>query len=418
MNSNFKILFFIFFHILIANNSYGKGSQCLLFYSSNGIQELTLSEILFENIDLGAEKSVKFVRRIKEGLLEIRLIGPQWGSTYNYSSEGFNNQGDPRYPLYLFGEELSRKMGIKAIKNPDGSKSLLFPNAKKIKLFLKIVNARLIEKGLDPITYLPTKFGYASAKEMIELSQRRNQNFIMHFPFEDNDANLTPHEIAYHLGQIVFPKKVLERASSVTERTLQFISLLESKRFMLGSLVDKITEKLLKERSLELDFGTANTMVQIAYLIKTSNSKKLKDLETEAVSTIYHDSIEYLSRPNYLPSFAVVERLIQFLRLPDLRKKFPNELSLSNFFEKIEIYGHDSYGSRLQPGLSSLEKKVIMQLAVEFIEFYSLKDKEKGFDVQDPKAALSELILGLAKRVDEINEAAQGVDLNKLFNSK
>ncbi len=408
------VLLFIYFQ---TSNSFANENFCSSFYAKQN-QEISLTEILFENTERGFAKSVKMVRNTKDGFIEIRLIGDQWGSSYNYSSEGFNNQGDPRFPIYLFGEELSKRMGIKAIKNLDGSKSLFFPNAKKIKLFLKVVNAKLIEKGLDPITYLPTKFGYANTKEMIVLSQRKNSNFKLHFPFEDNDENLTPHEIAYHLGQIVFPKDVMVRASAVTERTLQFISLLESKKSIFGNLVDRISEKLLKERALELDFGTGNTMVYVAYIIKQSKTKKLKDQTKEDFSPIFHDSLQYLSRPNYLPSFAVAERLNHILDLPGLRQKYESELSHDNSFGIFETYSENGYGSILRPRLKPLEKKFITQLIIEFIELYSKKDEEAGFRTQKPEHALTELVLGLSKRVDEITEAAKAVDLMKLFNSK
>ncbi|MBN8538227.1 MAG: hypothetical protein J0M15_14330 [Deltaproteobacteria bacterium] len=403
------------------------GSQCILFYSSKGVNstelagrhvEIDLSEVFAQVMDFSSiQKTVEFVKR-DDGYIEIRLIGSDWSSLFNYSSEGFNRQGDPRIPLFLFGKELSRKMGVKAIKNPDGSQSLLFPNAKKIKLFIKYVNSKLKGKGIDPITYLPTKFGYATASELIELSLRKHQTFKLHFPFDDNHPDLTPHEISYHLGQILLPKRVTERANAVTTRTLQLISYLESKRSFLGNRVDTISADLLKERSFELDYGTANTMSRIASIIANSpskNSDAFRVIDIELYSDFFKDSIESLSRSNYLPSFAVVARLVRLLKMPELQELFPNELSSDNSFAMATI---NSYGKSLSPDLSLLEKKIIKRLIFDFIAKHAEEDKKEGFDLQDPKEVFAELFIGLQQRIDEINEAAEGFDLDRLFKSK
>lgn len=215
----------------------------------------TLSTLLKQNIygDRNERQTLNYIGHNNEDQVVLLKADKKSGWESNYSPYPGSPHGDPRLFYYFAGTELAQNFGFE-LRETEDKVFLLAPSAKLLKKIIENLNKGLIATGKEPITGLPVKAGYLNAQDMMDLSVDTAEHFELYFPYEDNNAELTPHEVSYHLFMLLYSKKILKKAREINLQTMKVI---DDLRKGLLPKVEIIAKALFDARTADMDVGTA-----------------------------------------------------------------------------------------------------------------------------------------------------------------
>jgi hypothetical protein len=267
--------------------------------------------------------SVKTVKITDDYVVLTRLPGRSWQSKAILVPGSLTIQGDPRSVIALLGPRLAKLFGFKLFLNSQNQAELWVPRAHIIEENLKKINADLISKGYDPIAYVPKSAGLLKAEEFLQMGSQKDGDFELAFPYADADAVLAAHEIAYHIGAIVLPHVVLQRAREINHRIYQIVQLL--KKHPRTVELTKVIEQLMIDRSVELDTGTGNPHAMLAderieYISLVGSAdlvsyRQMSELASPEVKNLILHEMNFLAVPGFTPTEVALLRLLRTMGL-------------------------------------------------------------------------------------------------------
>ncbi len=274
------------------------------------------------------EPSVHMIETKSSGHIIFRKSpGQLWKAFKDLHPGGQTPQGDLRWPIALVGVKTAEFLGFKLKQNEDGSSELWAPNAQLLAEKISKLNQMLKKLGFDPITFSTVSRGFLSSSEMLQTAMMSDGETLVSFPYADKMKNLTPHEIAFHLGAIIFRKQDNLRARTVNLRTLQLYKLLKS-----DPDLDLIAEKLMDERANELDVGTAGPPAIFGEIRINSGMADYKNIPAALRENYIQEriirSLGLYTKSKSSPVEAVIHRI--FLMTGVGREQLTNQEALTN----------------------------------------------------------------------------------------
>lgn len=239
-----------------------------------------------------------------------------WESTYSSPKYPSSPQGDPRWFFYVAGVELALNFGFN-IKLSEQGIELLAPGAKLLGKTVGGVNKILIRDGHDPIVFLPVYAKYLNGKEALVLSVSAEAPYVAFFPYWDDNPELTPHEIAWHLIAMLFPKKFHDKSRAIDLEILKVAKLIENSGLPNAHVVSQL---LQDSRAHELDAGNAEAAANLAALRVNSKMQSYRDtatlLEDKPTTTrLVIDAIAKLTWPYHSPHEVAILKLRSLIGL-------------------------------------------------------------------------------------------------------
>lgn len=206
------------------------------------------------------------------------------------------------------------------IKKQGNEILLLAPGAAKLESIVSKVNKVLIRKGQDPIVYLPVHTGFLNAAEILKLSVSAQEPFVTYAPYAENDEATVVHEIAWHLGAMLLPKKFHENSRAID---LEIIKLADRVRKSNLFGCEWVAQHLLEIRSLELDGGNADFVASLAGLRERSAMGSYQSIASSrnVPWKFLQNSLRYLARPGLTPQEVAImhlKNLISFGAFSDI----------------------------------------------------------------------------------------------------
>ncbi len=218
------------------------------------------------------------------------------------------------------------------------------------------------------------------------------------------------HEISFHLGAMLFPRKLVQRGQEINSRTRQFIEFLESRKAELGeTTVEDIIQQTLTDRSFDNDVGTGNLSMRFASLRKSKSFAKYTDIAAALRLTLNSrdggekgsmlQAIEFFVRPDLTPLEAVIYgiHLQTGVDISDLG------LQVYGVFNKITLQDKKIYTQVL---LTPPQLVVLRKIIKDFVKIHAKAD-EATFERSTPENWLQTIGLGFDQRIKEIREAAE-----------
>lgn len=403
-----QLLLITFLTAVVPFFSWAQGLKCVDLVSgrdSNSSHIIALQSLLVPTHVNGKVQTVFYRGETSES--QIILVKPDpkssWFTTYDAYESGGTLHGDPRNAIAVLGPELAQAMGYAVITNPNGSTTLLVPTARRLATFVKRVNRRLVARGLEPITYLPVGAGYVSDSMIVEMSARENKDGYVFFPFADRDTKLTTHEVSFHQFPIIYPKVFNDRAKRISLRYAQIINMLRNVEGPLKDVRSKIIALLENSRSIEIDYGYANTGAMLAE--KRMEGKSYREIEAEDFSgeaqqqiSYFLDHIQFTLQPNRAPVLAVAGRMMNMFGLKDISKDF---------------FGHHKSGLVPVPSLTdetfdlSLAQKTALSAMIRSLIQTHLPQDQADFKSVDAFTFRSEMLKQLDQRIQDIYNASK-----------
>jgi hypothetical protein len=351
---------------LFSGSSPNKKGIALTLEQQEGIGRLKKS-IRLTDLGPSVNQQVTYEGHDDKGRIILhKAVDKVWHSVFTPPDNGFTIHGDPRSIIHILGPELAHLWGIDIQKNYAGE-FLFIPSARRLKTTLKKVNAVLRRMGKEPISLLPAEFRFATDREILDLSLKKDDGFLSHFPFVDRDETggpaLVVHEVSFHLGALVLPKTVIERMNLVTKEHLRFIKMLESAKDIAPKIKTLLIEQIINDRSIELDFGTGNFVGQLSQLRETQMITgtfgiELAPYESIKAITDYtfrrlENAVNNLTHSEMSPAEVVLYRLKHILKLTE-----SDGFSLPKSFEPIVT----ELGHGRQLTLSEQDRAPLLQL--------------------------------------------------------
>lgn len=354
--------------------------------------------------------SVQFVGLQKDGRLAFRqkrfpfrLQRRSWDSSFNMVSESSTPQGDLRNFIFLAGPRLAYKFGFEFREDLTGV-TLLAPNAARIEKIIRVLNKFLIERGKEPITYLPKRSNFLSPGESLRLATEHNGEggILVQFPFADSDRELVLHEVAYHLGSILFPKTINQKSNELNQITYKMSQFLQQSKLPHSQ---QIAIWLIGLREAEMDIGNANLQLKLASIRKNSrlypysryffDAKSLRDAS---------NAVGVLVRPSYSPMEYVTRRLI---RLLSLESHFADQKALTTDLDSVDKkYFDEEVPEKFK--IPKEEALVYIPLIRKMIE--EIGEPRNLFLRPTPEIFLRlHLLESLESRIQELNDAFDAI---------
>lgn len=238
-----------------------------------------------------------------------------WMSTKNSIFGTSTPQGDLRSFIGLVSPKLARYFGFEILKL--GEESILkAPGAHLLKSLVLRLNRQLKKNKKDPIVYWPVHAGLLNPEEMLRLSISGEGDAVALFAYADDNPKLAGHEVAYHLGEMLFSKQYHQKSREIDLETLRVVNLL---RISALPSAEVIAQALMTIRSQELDFGNANILHLLA---STRIKEKMPSFDSlflpeEYLETVKLD-IQSLIHPGQTPREAVFEMLMKVLDFKEI----------------------------------------------------------------------------------------------------
>ncbi len=358
--------------------------------------------------------TVFFSELQSDGFVRLRKeSATSWWSTYDHLRR-LTPQSDPRSPIFLFGAELAFGMGFRIGKSTDGSIYMLAPGAERLKNWIREMNRILKSKGYEPISYTLEKSEFVSPSGALQMMTKKDSDndILLRFPYSDKNPKLTVHEISFHLGAILFPRKFIQRGHDINMRTKQFIEYLESRRAELGSVTDRIIAQILSNRGYENDAGTAEVTAGFAYLREINDFASHAELaETLIKKTSFDEfpekffisrAIDFYARPQMSPLAAVVYGLHRMTGI---------EVSNLGIFPKNNSWKFNiakliAHGIHIEVYLSLEEKNKFQEIVKGFVDLHKNEEAQSNYELSTPEEWVLPLGKGLDLRIQQLLEAA------------
>jgi len=252
------------------------------------------------SIRMGERKVGKFGGH----LLKIVRVEPQWYSRFASIKSGIDPQGDPRWPIFLFGEELARFLGFELIDD----RSMWLPDITELNGALEKLSNTLGDKSLTLRFYAQTK-PFAN-----EYASRFANDFQL--PIADPNVNLNHfiHDYAYHVAAILVPESFFDSGRLLFRQSNSFVRHLRQ----LGN--DVVPESLVTEfdRLLSMYFAAAydlGTGTLISYWQGTSPNDLYRTVVRHLVGmdapTLWRSSLSASRLHDNMEDLAKIEQQIE-----------------------------------------------------------------------------------------------------------
>ncbi|OQW46943.1 MAG: hypothetical protein A4S09_03280 [Proteobacteria bacterium SG_bin7] len=338
-----------------------------------------------------------------------------WRSSFDHLRH-LTPQSDPRNPIFLFGAELAFKMGFRIGKAENGSIYMLVPGAKRLAAWIRRINVILKAKGYEPISYSLEKSDFVSPSQALEMMTKPDpeNDILLHFPYSDENPKLTVHEVSFHLGAILFPRKFIQRGYDINIRTQQFINFLASKESELGPITKDVIEQILSDRGYENDAGTAeivsgfanlremNTFLSHAGLVRLITEPSTVGSDEVAAVDFINRAIDFYARPYMSPLAAVVFGLHKMtgINVSDLDVLPKNNIWK---FSRSGLFMHSIHRTVY---LSPEEKHKFKEIVKNFVDLYKYEEAQAHYELLGPEEWLRFLGEELDIRINQLLEAA------------
>ncbi len=403
-NNSRRLLFAIVFSFvaLPASLVLADSQSCKFLFAqapySAAEHEAMKTQLSNNSFALTDKPTVFFVETLPNDLIVIKHVGGEWFSSYNFYKNAVAPQSDPRLLPHVLGARLSLLMGIRFEARGDGI-YMLVPNAERLGRLVRAVNRVLTKAGLETISYLPIRTGLITNKDALALALKPDKDIVLHFPFADGDPRLVVHEISAHLSALLLPKKFLKRGQDLTKRTQELIEFLRKKESVLGSVTSKLIEQLERERAYEIDAGTANLTANMGLIRGASNDVPYTDLLGDILAqSAIKNAVDMYARPNLSPLTSVLTRTEILAGISDPSPDF-----------YIEKRPRVKVGETVK--LSEVEKRNLKEILNEFSKNKSREEKAIGHEVAQTENWIVEIVLGLDKRIEQIEAAISSPNL-------
>lgn len=265
--------------------------------TSTPIQSKTCMEMLLAMQELYAnptiqlayreipDKAVEYVDDIPTArgrLHEIKRIS--WGWSTSHRTNKYDPQGNPQWPIYLFGQHAAQNLGFQeqGVMND----RMTIPSLEFLNATLDLVN-----KNLPPDFQVQLKFRPAQDTKMaltLYLNEFRDRGAIPMGQVR-TDVEVAIHDLSFHFPSIILPNQVLQRSRDLTKKIVEFSEGLEAA--FKGSRHEKIA-KTLKTKIFftwvrYLDEGTAMVMQSLYQIIQLPrgeiNDQRIREIFTNPI---------------------------------------------------------------------------------------------------------------------------------------
>ncbi len=403
---SFSLVFFLM--LSLPHIGLARPQACTDLFKKNEIfLKLNFSESNLQPPEINSdEPTVDFVGVLPDGNVLLKKVKKSWLSSYDYYKQA-TPQADPRFPIFLFGIELAHKMGFQIGTASDGNTYMIAPGALKLEKWIRRVNTLLREKGQEPISYIPTKSGYVTSDQVLELVTKKDEDIKLFFPYEDNNQKLTIHEISFHLGAILFPRKFIERGHDINIRTQQFIQYLKSRKDEMGLVTDVIVNQIQINRGYENDAGTANITGNLGYIRALNDFRPYSRISPELFSEKNNPTVkslllavEFYARPYVSPLAAVVTglHLMTGVDLTGLTI-FPKN---SDATFNIQIFPNTTIYRKVV--LTSDQLVTLRKIIIDFVNIHKAEENQKQYEISSPDEWLQFILNGFDSRINQLLE--------------
>ncbi|MFK8137590.1 MAG: hypothetical protein AB8E15_04435 [Bdellovibrionales bacterium] len=189
------------------------------------------------------------VNREGQELLKLERVGATWIS--RHADMRFDYQGDPRWPLVIFGESAAKVFGVE-LMSPD---IMTIPMPGTISRNIEIVNERLNRAGHESI---PVKF-VADNLEARPLRGYLDYIRDSKIPFSTGGVHLV-HDVSYHMASILVPPRYMKVAKKRVEFTTGFLDYIRADQSSPFKGQEKFAFKYVMDTLVRgLDDGLAST---------------------------------------------------------------------------------------------------------------------------------------------------------------
>jgi len=213
-------------------------------------------ESIKEKMDLNERKPTLTVIRTEEGRhggkrLVIKAF-PQWYSGFSFIPGA--PQGDPRWMIALFGEEVAEFFGFKLIDQT----TMTIPDVVEFNSAIAKMNSMIS----DPTRHCRLSFYEVPSENSVVSDAEFLKGFEkLQLPIADKGAARF-HDTIYHGLAVVTPVEVLNHAALITEAVDSLVAFLEAKAQTDPDLAWLASEghigAITKGRAIEVDYGTGN----------------------------------------------------------------------------------------------------------------------------------------------------------------
>ena len=368
--------------------------QNLFYEPSPATKMALLNKYLKESNGTSNHSTVTWVDHTDQKVVFSKPKDALWLSRHIALEESLTAEGDLRLPMFLFGAKLAMQFGFGIYEFENNLLEVTIPDADLIAARVAKINASLKMQGREPIRYLPVRTGYITAEEGIDLALVSGTDFLMQFPYADLDRVIVTHEAAFHLGAMMLPTKILRRARSITEETINFANLLKAEEGAFGKNTAAFIHQLLLERSFELDAGLASSVTTPAHARRDNGMKSYSETfnsMTERSWKYMSRSMEYLNRPQLQPFEAVLTRL-QLMTGVNLSELIHGD---NSGFTATQIPSQ-KIGDKIR--LSKQEVSVLLKVVKTFY-----RQPRPIFESNSPRSLAEYYIQGLDQRISEIS---------------
>lgn len=366
--------------------------------------EITASILLQDQTSEGIfrvyqmEPSVHMIETKSSGHIIFRKSpGQLWKAFKDLHPGGQTPQGDLRWPIALVGIKTAEFLGFKLKQLKEGSSELWAPNAQLLSKNISKLNLRLKKLGFDPITYSTVSRGFLASSEMLQTAMMNKDDILVSFPYADKMTNLTPHEVAFHLGALVFRKQDNLRARAVNLRTLQLYKILKS-----DPELHSVAEKLLDERANELDVGTAGPPAIFGEIRINSGMADYNNMPAELRENYIQErimrSLGLYTKSKLPPVEAVIHRI--FLMTGVGRDQLKSQEALTN--PQAEFNAETlRYGEFVT--INESAQKKLAAILIKFRELYKSDEQDYPTDLSFQKFENIEMYMH--QRIQEFEAA-------------
>jgi hypothetical protein len=374
--------------------------KILLIASRGPVAEFDYRSLLLENPNVDSDEQTVFYQGSDTtGYVYLsKAFNQSWKSHYQLMPGSFTPQGDPRNPILFFGIELSRLLGFD-FHRVHGKILLRAPGAKL--LFEKLTAANRSLPDHQKLSYLPKSAGFLNSSDAVDFSLNTSNGFLFAFPYADSDEALAVHEIAFHLGALIYPRKFFARARAINEQIQKFVAYLNSQDHRLANnTAEDLISQIMRDRMAEIDVGSANPQAILSHYRRINHFIPYRELLSTQRKRLTERGVVAFIRVSDI-EVSMIEKAIEHLAQPHLTPQKALLLRLSHLTGlQFEDYLRPEENRNYRPYVN-----VAMGLGVPF----DLRTKDQ--------AAMRKIIYEYLSQVDSKNREQAGQETYEISNS-
>ncbi len=344
-----------------------------------------------------SDKSVVTAIAHKNGkVIFIKNKNDEWVSRHDAVENTLTAEGDIRLPIFLLGSELAAKLGYVIKDLGEQRLEIEVPDADTLGLKVGEINRSLKARGLEPVTYLPVRTGFVTIRETIDIILSAKGDYLVHFPYADNDLAIASHEASFHLGSILLNRKIVSRARKITEETQELLNIIEAHQNEFGPKYRRLMGQLRIERNFEMDAGLASMVTSPGFSRRDNDMKSYGEIQEKFTDRYWNymlRNVEFLAHPKMQPFEAVLARL-QLITGQDFGAEIKSNVSSiqSTILERAKV------GTKVP--LETQEAAALKKIVKLYVQ--KIRSKE---EIGSSQEWLLEFIKGLDQRIKDLSDS-------------